>query len=467
MAPSPTGPLHFGTARVALFNYLFARKSGGTFILRIDDTDRERSTKESETQIIEGLHWLGIHWDEGPDAGGDFGPYRQSERLPVYRKYLEHLMASGHAYYCYCTKEELEAEKQSLLAEGLPPRYSGKCCKMPHPEQGRPAQVIRFKVPAKIVEFTDIVRGKISYDAALFGDIAIAKDLSTPLYNFASVVDDHEMRISHVIRGEDHISNTPKQILLLEALGFRAPVYAHLPLILNADRSKLSKRTADTSLMDYKEKGYLPSALLNFMAFLGWHPKGEEEVFDLESLVREFDIERIQKAGAVFSNDKLDWMNKEHIRRMSASEFSSAIQPFLEAQGIHPDPELLSKVFLQEKERLTTLADFIPMTRFFFGLPDYDANLLVWKNSSPQKVAEIFPHIAKVIKGLDESSYSKEAILQSLGSLIEKEGRGAVLWPLRVSLSGQAASADPTDIMAVLGKNEVDARIDIALEKLS
>jgi len=315
-APSPTGPIHIGSIRTALFNWLFARKYGGTFVLRIEDTDKERSEKRYDDELLEGLSWMGLNWDEGPqtasDAGqlaldgaahekGEFGPYRQSERTAIYHKYLQQLIESGDAYYCYCSKEDIEAQRQMMLAQGLPPKYSGHCRNLAAPPEGKSPEVIRFKTPEVKVEFKDLVRGKVVFDAALFGDFIIAKDLDSPLYNFAVVVDDALMEISHVIRAEDHLSNTPKQILMGRALGFDEPIFAHIPLILNADRSKMSKRFADTALLNYRERGYVPEAMLNFLALLGWHPRGDKEVLSREELIAEFDIDRVQQSGAIFN----------------------------------------------------------------------------------------------------------------------------------------------------------------------
>ena len=277
LAPSPTGYLHIGTARTALFNYLFAKKHEGQFILRVEDTDIERSEKKYEKDIMDGLRWLGLEWDEGPVEAategqllvnqykGDFGPYRQSGRTAIYEKYLKKLLDEGHAYYCYCTKEELEAERQAMLSQGLAPKYSGRC-RNGKPSDANDPQIIRFKVPDVRVSFRDMIRGEISFNAGLIGDIAIAKNLQTPLYNFVVVIDDHEMEITHVIRGEDHINNTPKQILFMEALGFSRPHYAHLPLILDPDRSKMSKRYSATAIQEYRNQGYLPEAVINFLA---------------------------------------------------------------------------------------------------------------------------------------------------------------------------------------------------------
>ena len=336
-APSPTGPLHIGGARTTLVNWLFARHTGGALVLRIEDTDRERSKKAYEDELLEGLAWLGFDWDEGPMLGGgekgDFGPYRQSERTEIYKKYLEELLEKGEAYYCYCTKEDLEAQKQVMAAQGLPPKYSGHCRNLAAPPGGKRPEVIRFKIPETKVEFTDMVRGKVVFDAGLFGDQVIAKDVNSPLYNFAVVVDDALMQITHVIRGEEHLSNTPKQILMARSLGFAAPIFAHLPLILNPDRSKMSKRFADTALSEYRKKGYLPDAIINFIALMGWHPKDDREVMTREELVKLFDIERVQKAGAIFNQEKLDWLNREYLKMMSDDEIAEKLEPFLRMPG--------------------------------------------------------------------------------------------------------------------------------------
>ena len=293
IAPSPTGFLHLGTARTALFNYLFAKKYQGRFIVRIEDTDLERSKPEFEKAILEGLKWLGIEWTEGPDLGGEYGPYRQSEREDFYEKYTKKLLTEKKAYFCFCSKKDLEAQRQYLLSIGKPPRYSGKCVNLSEKEVERNLKegknyVIRFKVHPQNVEFEDLIRGKIKFDTSLMGDFVIAKDLKSPLYNYACVMDDYEMKISHVIRGEDHISNTPKQILIYKAFQISPPLFAHLPLILGPDRTKLSKRHGAVSISQYKKEGYLAESLVNFMAFLGWNPGTEREIYSLSSLVKEF-----------------------------------------------------------------------------------------------------------------------------------------------------------------------------------
>ena len=308
LAPSPTGPLHIGTARTGFFNWLFTRQNNGKFILRIEDTDIERSKPEFEKDIEENLKWLGLDWDEGS--------YRQSQRLDIYEKYLNQLLKEKKAYYCFCSKEQLEEDRQAMLAQGLSPKYSGRCRSISQEETDKKinrgeAAVIRFRVPETDLEFNDLIRGKVKFNTSLLGDIVIAKNLRAPLFNFAVVIDDHEMEITHVIRGEDHIPNTPKQIIIQRALGFEEPRYAHLPLILNPDKSKLSKRYLETSLNDYRERGYLPEAILNFIALIGWHPSDEKEIFSKEELINEFNLKKVQKAGAIFSVNKLDWLNSQ------------------------------------------------------------------------------------------------------------------------------------------------------------
>jgi glutamyl-tRNA synthetase len=469
MAPSPTGPLHIGTARTALFNWLFARHNDGVFVLRIEDTDKERSQKKYEDELLEGLSWLGIDWDEGPEKmgyRGAYGPYRQSERTTIYKKYLEKLMAQGDAYYCYCTKEDLDAQRNGMVARGLPPRYNGHCRDLKEPPTGLKPEVIRFKVPEVKVEFKDMIRGKVVFDAALFGDIVIAKDLDTPLYNFAVVVDDALMEITHVIRGEDHIPNTPKQILMQKALGFPEPIYAHLPLILNPDKSKMSKRFTDVALGQYKEKGYLREALINFIAFLGWHPKGDREIFSKDDLIKEFDITRVQKSGAVFNHEKLDWLNKEYLKGMSAAAIADLAAPFFAKEGIHAEKDFLEKVIATEQTRAVTLQDFADMGKFFFTLPDYEASLLIWKDADLKGVKSILNEIQLKFQDIPANAFSRETLSEKVTEVIGIQKRGAVLWPLRVALSGLVSSPDPIEIMETLGKDESLRRIAVAIRKL-
>lgn len=463
LAPSPTGCLHVGTARTALFNYLFAKHHGGAFVLRIEDTDRERSDKKFEKDIIDNLRWLGLRWDEGPievsvDGGlltnqyiGDHSPYRQSERTVIYEKYLKQLLASGYAYYCYCSKEQLETERQAMLTQGMAPKYSGRC-RGGKPKDASEPQIIRFRVPEKSISFRDIIRGEITFNAALLGDIAIAKNLQTPLFNFAVVVDDAEMQISHVIRGEDHINNTPKQILFQEALDFPRPHYAHLPLILDPDRSKMSKRFSATTIQEYRDRGYLPEAVNNFLALLGWHPTDDRELFSVDELIKEFDLSRVQKSGAIFNQEKLDWFNSQYIKKMPNERLASLVRIANNKQNL--------KILDIVKERLIKLSDFDAVAGFFFQPLEYSAELLVWKGQSASGTIEVLAELKNIItkKGDPEARIKTYA---------ETTGRGAVLWPLRVALSGLEASPGPLELLNVFSKEEVVRRIDIAIEKLS
>jgi glutamyl-tRNA synthetase len=474
-APSPTGRFHIGGARVALNNFLFSRHNKGKFILRIEDTDKERSKKEFEQEIYESLRWLGIEWDEGPVSFsgeekevGEYGPYRQSERSHIYKKYLEKLLAEKKAYFCYCTKEELEAQKSAMIADGLVPKYTGRCRNLTSPPKGKEPQTIRFIIPQTKIEFKDLIRGKVVFDTFNFGDIVIAKDLESPLYNFAAVVDDYEMKITHIIRGEDHISNTPKQILIQKALGFSEVVYAHLPLILSPDRKKLSKRFAETSLLSYRDEGYLPEALINFLILLGWHPKEEKEIFSLEELIQEFDLKRVQKSGAIFNEEKLNWLNGKYIRSLTSEEILKRVKPFLDKANISAQDDFILKIINIEKERMKTLKDIINLGKFFFKLEDYDASLLIWKNTPKEKIKEVLEKIYNIFKEIKDSEFNKINVGAKLTEIINLNNysRGEVFWPLRVALSGQEASPDPLDILDVLEKNETLKRIEIALNKL-
>lgn len=476
--PSPTGHWHLGGARTALFNWLFARKYGGKFVLRIEDTDKKRSEQKYEIEIVETMKWLGLDWDEGPDwqmvnhewqttARGEYGPYRQSERLHIYRKYLQKLLDEGKAYFCYCSKEELEAQREALVAEGLPPKYSGHCREITSPPAGKNPQVIRFKMPEAELEFDDLIRGRVKFDLKLFGDIAIARDLDSPLYNFAVVVDDYEMKISHVIRGEEHLANTPKQLVIARALGFSEPIFAHLPLILSQDRKKLSKRFAETSVLEYRKEGYLPEAIVNFLALLGWHPKGNREIFSLAELTQEFDLRRVQKAGAVFDQEKLDWLNGQYLRNLSSDELVVRLAPQLEERGVKATKKMLKKLVEVERGRIKKLSDFIKLTGFFFKLPDYEPNLLVWKNDTATKTKEILQELLALFEKTPSKNFEdKEKLNRLLASLAERNGKGNVFWPLRVALSGQTASPDPLSIMEILGKKETVARVTLAINKI-
>ena len=474
MAPSPTGSLHIGTARTALFNYLFARRHGGTFVVRIEDTDTERSTKEFEAVTVDGLSWLGMRWDEGPDKGGPYGPYRQSERTEIYKEHLQKLLDGNKAYHCFCTKVELEAQRTYLASQGLPPVYAGTCCALDAAtvkkrlEGGEPS-VIRFRTLAKKLAFHDLIRGTIEFDTGLFGDMVIAKSLTVPLYNFTVVVDDALMRISHVIRGDDHISNTPKQILLFEAFGFDVPVFAHVPLMLGSDRSKLSKRHGAKSVTEYRAEGYLPEAVANFIALIGWNPGDEREIFSMDELAQAFDLSRVSASGTVFNAQKLDWINAQYIRQKSSAELLKLCLPYLKEAGRDmTDEDLLrlTKIIALEKERLKKLSDIVPLSAFFFALPEYDAAVLVWKKSDKEKARGTLAASLAELEKIPEAGFDAPRIKAALDALAGSSSAGDVYWPLRVALSGREASPGPVEIADILGRKETLARIAAALEKL-
>ena len=345
IAPSPTGPLHIGTARTALFNFLYARHTGGTFVLRLEDTDQARSSIAYEKDILDGLHWLGLTWDEGPEVAGEgargpHAPYRQMERLPLYAAAADRLLAADMAYFCYCTPEELDADRKAQEAAHLPPRYVGRCSALTADEraarlaEGRRG-AIRFRVGTGLVAFDDIVRGRVEIDVAnLGGDFVIVRSDGSPLYHFTVVVDDAAMEISHVIRGEDHLSNTPKHILLFRALGYPEPRFAHLPLILNADRTKMSKRKSQTAVSDYIAEGFVREALVNYLALLGWSTGTEEEVLSIDEIIERFDLDAIHKGGAVFDRERLEWLNGQWIRRLEPDDLIDRLRPFVEAEHV-------------------------------------------------------------------------------------------------------------------------------------
>jgi len=474
-APSPTGVLHIGGARTTLFNYLFAKKHEGSFVLRVEDTDLERSSPEFEKDIVENLQWLGIEWDEGPDIGGKYEPYRQTQRTEIYRKYLEKLLAEDKAYYCFCSEQELEDRRQYQMSQGFTPKYSGKCADLDketvkkYLAEGRPT-VIRFRVIPKKVSFNDLIRGKVEFDTGLTGDIVIAKNLDTPLYNLAVVIDDFEMNISHVIRGEDHISNTPKQILLQEAFGMPQPTYAHLPLILGPDRTKLSKRHGSASVTDFRKEGYLPEALVNFMAFLGWSPGDDREIYSLASLTKEFSLENVQKAGAIFNVKKLDFLNGFYIRQRSPEKITELCLPYFIGAGLvtkeEADLDFLQKVVSIYQERLKKISEIVELTDFFFKEKlVFDKNLLKWKEMSDKEIQQSLDKSEKILSKIKTEGWNKENIEKVLLSEAEKTGnRGELLWPLRVALTGKEASASPFEIAEILGRDKTLKRIKEAKE---
>ncbi len=444
IAPSPTGYLHIGTARTAFFNWLFARKHGGDFILRIEDTDLERSEKKYEEDIIQGLSWLGIKWP------GEI--FYQSKRLNMYADYLEILLKSGKAFWCYHTQEELESERKEQMAKKEAPRH---ICEHkfqgPAPKRENQPGIIRLAVDensTELISFEDEIRGKIEWEKRLLGDFSLAKDLEVPLYNFAVVADDIDMKISHVIRGEDHISNTPKQLLIYDALGMKPPIFAHLPLILGSDKSKLSKRHGATAVIEYK-KDYLPESLLNFMGYLGY--TYSKEILTKEKMAEEFDLKKVHKSGAIFDVKKLNWINSQYIKGLDTKTFK-------QLAGIEELPDQAVLLVTERLEKLSDVSNF----DYFWKEPKYDKGLLKWKKSTLEKSVETLGEVKKLLEKID---FKNEILRQGLDKLSENLGdRGLVYWPLRAALTGKEKSPDPVDIALALGKQKTLDRISRALE---
>lgn len=431
MAPSPTGKFHIGSARTALFSYLYARHHGGKFILRIEDTDKERSKPEFEENIIESFKWLGLEHDAF---------YRQSERTEIYRDHIQKLLDSGNAYI----------SKETPTEEG-----------------GR-EEVIRFKNPNQKIKFNDVILGEIEIDSTDLKDFVIAKDLNTPLYHLTVVVDDGVMSVSHVIRAQEHIANTPRQILILEALGFQRPIYAHIPLVLAPDKTKMSKRHGATALLDFRDMGYLPEAVLNFLAFMGWNPGTEQELFTKDELIRAFSLENIGKAGAVFNIEKLNWFNREWIKKKIAPgmllEDRFAIEKIQKSLGL--SEEVAIRALPSVIERINTYNDLDNAEEFGFykEVAEYDSANLIWKKSDKEKT---LAHLEKVKELLGSADFSSsETIKSAIWDYAESVGRGDVLWPMRYSLSGKDKSPDPFTLAYVFGKDETISRISRAIERL-
>ncbi|HET7026651.1 MAG TPA: glutamate--tRNA ligase [Candidatus Limnocylindrales bacterium] len=487
IAPSPTGPLHIGTARTALFNYLFARAHGGTFILRLEDTDVARSSIAYEKDIVDGLHWLGLAWDEGPDVagGGDigaFGPYRQMQRLERYREAVERLLAADAAYPCYCTPDELDADRKAQEAAHQPPRYVGRCAHLTPAERSaleaagrRPA--IRFRVGEGTIAFDDLVRGEVVFDASnLGGDLVIVRADGTPLYHFTVVVDDAAMEISHVIRGEDHLSNTPKHILLFRALGHAEPRFGHLPLILNPDGTKMSKRKSQTAIDAYRLEGFVPEGLVNYLALLGWSTGTEEEVLSLDELVARFDVANVQKGGARFDRERLEWLNGQWIRRLSADELVDRLMPFLEAaqadgriDRVPPATELCALVPII-RERLPVLGAVVDLVGFLWvDRLQLDAATIVPKRWDAPTTAEALAAARSTLAVQGPVSWEADELEPLLRALALERGwkAGDLFMAIRVAATGRTVSPPLFDTLVALGYERTLERLDAAISGLT
>ncbi len=466
--PSPTGPMHIGTARTLLMNFLFARGKNGKIVFRSEDTDRQRSTPEFEKEILDGIKWLGMDFDEGP--------FKQSERDEIYEKFFEQLKNSGKIYPCFCTPEELAAEREEQKIKKLPPKYSGKCRELSAEEiakfeaMGR-KPVWRFRVPDERIEFDDLVRGKISEEGGNIADFVIRKSDGQFLYHFTVVVDDAEMEITHVIRGEDHISNTSKHILLFEALGTPIPKFAHLPLLLNKDRSKMSKRDESgkpATIERLKNDGYLPEAVVNFLALLGWNPGegSEQEFFTMEELIREFDFKHVAKAGAVFDLERLNFFNSHYLRQLSAEKLAENVKPFLNFKI--DDEEVLKKAVKLASERMKFFGEANDFLHYFFGEIEFETALFENQKMKVDRAKARFtleqslPILEKV------ENWSEDEIQTVLFDLIEKLGvkNGEMLWPLRVALTGEKFSPGVWEMADTLGKEKSLERIRRGIDKL-
>jgi nondiscriminating glutamyl-tRNA synthetase len=477
-APSPTGPFHIGGARSALFNWLLAKKYNGKFIMRIEDTDLERSTKESEENIKDALAWLGITWDEGADVGGPYGPYRQTERLDIYDKYTQQLLADGKAYHCYCSEGEIEAERQAQQDKGETPRYAGRCRHLTESEreqfiaEGR-KPTVRFRVlENKQIVFKDMVRNIISFESNGVGDFVIVKSDGVPVYNYAVVVDDALMHVTHVIRGEEHLSNTPRQVVLYEALGFDAPEFGHISLILAKDRSKMSKRHGATSVDQYRKLGYLPEAIVNYLALLGWSPVGEQEFFSLEELIEQFSMDRVAKSPAVFDVDKLNYISAQYIKKASPEVVTELALPHLKEAGYIGDDissdkkEWLVAVVGELREYISHGAEITQHIDVFFNdeveFENEEAAEILRDADIPQ-VMDSFREKLQAIEVVDAPGI--KALLKSITKELKLGGK-KVFMPLRVVLTGKMHGPDLDKIIALVGRERILSRLTATLAKI-
>ncbi len=476
-APSPTGFLHIGNLRTVLFGYFLARSLGGKFILRIEDTDQKRKVEGSVESLIDILKWVGIEFDEGPHIGGDFGPYIQTERLAIYQKYVQELLDKGEAYYCFCSEDRLTEMRLEQEKNKQAPKYDKHCRNLNSEEiqtklKNGEAFVIRQKIPAETsIEVIDELRGKIVFKTDDLDDHVLMKSNGIPTYQLAAIVDDHLMNISHVTRGDEWLASFPKNVLLYKSFGWEIPKYIHLPLILNKGGGKLSKRQGDVFVENYKDKGYLPEAIINFCALLGWHAKDDQEILSMDEIIKKFDLKDMGASPAVFDIEKLDYLNGYYIRQKNINDLSSLCRPYLEKSGLINDKtnnDFIKKVIALSQERLKKLEDISLLSSFFFkDKLDYDTNLLIWKNLSLDDIKNNLQELYNLLEKIEETDWTKDKLENIIFSYIKNNNKknGDYLWPLRVALSGEKNSPSPLEIADVLGKEKSLDRIKVAISK--
>lgn len=473
-APSPTGYLHIGGLRTALYNYLFAKNQKGQFILRIEDTDRNRYVKGAVENLITTLKWVGLEHDEGPGDEGKYGPYLQSERLKIYKKHAEELIKNENAYYCFCSPERLKELRDKQQKEGLQPKYDKHCIHLSNEEiyerlNSDAPRVVRLNVrPDQTIIVNDEIRGKVEFDSNIVDDQVLIKSDGFPTYHLANVIDDHSMKITHVIRGEEWLSSTPKHVLLYDFFGWEKPKFAHLPLLLNPDRSKLSKRQGDVAVEDYRAKGYLKEALLNFVALLGWNPGNDQEIFQMEELINSFSLERVNKSGAVFNVEKLNWLNAEHLRSKSANEILPMLRESIDEFGYdnskYSDDYLILIVDAM-RERVSFVKEYVEKCPYFYKEPEtYDPDVIKkrWKKETPE-------HLKTLANSFQElKDPKKEDFENTLRSTAEKfeVGAGKLIHTARLAVSGMGIGPGVFDLLFILGKDECIKRINTAIQKI-
>jgi nondiscriminating glutamyl-tRNA synthetase len=465
-APSPTGELHIGNARTALFNWMFARHHGGSFVLRIEDTDESRSALSYQVSLFDDLKWLGFDWDEGPEKNGSYGPYKQSERLDIYKEHLQKLIAEDMVYPCYCTEEELEEERQSLILSKRMPRYMGKCRNLTEDQkkkrenEGRKPS-FRFKIQSQTIEFDDLIRGTMKFEGDAMSDFIIVRSNGMPAYNFAVVIDDHLMNITHVVRGEDHLSNTALQMMLYRAFGFNPPVFAHHSLILGNDRSKLSKRHGSVSVGEFRRQGILPDALINYLGLLGSSFTDAREILSREEMIKEFTLERASKSGAVFDEEKLRWLNAIYIRNSKTEDLIECLKPFLKESGLNEDTinsEWFKKVIELVKDELTTLAEADRHIEIFFD-EKYKLTTEAVKILEKDDAKNVVKAFVEYLKNHDDSNNLYSAAIKHVKEKTFAKGK-ELFMPIRAALTGEVHGPELDKVFAVLGK-------DTALKRLN